>query len=80
MRNGSGFSPKLLTAFVVFIVGRELFLLYADGSKLRANLVGLALWSFAMYIDPPRRKLWRLLPGTVSLALIVVALHLLHVG
>lgn len=80
MGREGGFSLKLLTAFVAFVAGRELFLLYANGSKLRANLVGLALWSLAMYIEPPRPKLWRLLVGTVTLALIVVALHLLHVG
>jgi hypothetical protein len=80
MRNRIDFSPKLLAAFLAFVVGRELFHLSATSSEWIANLVGLALWSLVMYVVPPRTKLWRVLLATASLVLIVIALRLLHVG
>lgn len=80
MGTSSGFSLKLLTCFVVFVAGRELFRFYAESSQLVANLVGLSLWAVVMYIDPPRPRPFRLLLVTSSLVLIVVALHFLHVG
>jgi hypothetical protein len=76
----SGMSPKLLAAFVVFMAGSELFQSYTESSRWLASIVGLGLWSVVMYTVPPRPKLWKLLLATASLALIVLALHLLHVG
>jgi hypothetical protein len=76
----NGASLKLLTAFVVFVAGRELFQLYTKCSGWIASLVGVALWCLFTYLMPPRPKLWKLLLVAASIALAVTVLHLLHVG
>jgi hypothetical protein len=75
-----GLSPKLLAAFVAFVAGREIFELYTKVGGWLASLVGLGIWSAVMYLTPPRPKLWALLLATASLALIVIVLHLFHLG
>lgn len=78
MESQGGVSAKLLTSFVIFVAGREVFQLYTNSSGWVASLIGLALWAIVMYAVPPRPKPWKLFLGTASLAILIVLLRLLR--